>query len=739
MSTTNHGAFRRLIAVAWLLVSAGTASAQTIAGTLLRADSTPAAGVIVVAVRPASDSVLARTLTGGSGRYTLEIAPGPVRLRALRIGQRPFVIGTFDIAAGVTRPVRTVLPNQPILLTAMVTTGSTSCRRTGSQGVAVAEVFEEARKALLATQLRSNERRPVMRTSTYWQNLTIGDREASPREVKFIEGESLRPFKSLSPDSLARAGYAVGDDALTTYWAPDAEVLLSDIFAATHCLGLTEGAGAQAGWIGLTFRPAASVWGLVDVSGTLWLDRKTSELRRMEFTYEGLPLATRTVHPGGSVEFTRLPDGLWFISRWQIRAPRMAIQPGAARVAGVFVKGGEVWRMRRGDDLIFTNGETEPAPARHVVVDAPSSMPGVMIDTMMVLSRCEQVAQGVATSMVHGVVHDAGGAPLGDAVVTAEWQEGHTAVGGALAWQTRQVTTVAARDGYFALCGMPRERLMTVGAQYGVRTSGRVTMRIGAGETKAQVDLRFAGARATAPARGVVVRVRDSGGRAVPYALVEVEGGRGRVTDDSGRVVLSAAPDTIRLAARRLGFSPFSGKLGRDAKSGEFLVLLPPIAQKLGAVQVTAPGNAALEHTGFYDRVLRAQRGAFNGEFMTPEELEARPAMRVSDWFSGRRFVQLGRTSGGRSRVYLAGRGGCKMSVLLDGRLLTAEDPMTSPGAHVYIDDAVDPNAVAAIEWYASAANAPAELVPLVGGAQQGACGIVAIWTGSRRQGALRT
>jgi len=40
---------------------------------------------------------------------------------------------------------------------------------------------------------------------------------------------------------------------------------------------------------------------------------------------------------------------------------------------------------------------------------------------------------------------------------------------------------------------------------------------------------------------------------------------------------------------------------------------------------------------------------------------------------------------------------------------------------------------VAAIEIYASAANAPAELIPLVGAAQQGACGIVAIWTGSRR------
>jgi hypothetical protein len=36
------------------------------------------------------------------------------------------------------------------------------------------------------------------------------------------------------------------------------------------------------------------------------------------------------------------------------------------------------------------------------------------------------------------------------------------------------------------------------------------------------------------------------------------------------------------------------------------------------------------------------------------------------------------------------------------------------------------------VEIYASAANAPAEMIPLVGTSQAGACGIVAIWTGGR-------
>jgi hypothetical protein len=77
------------------------------------------------------------------------------------------------------------------------------------------------------------------------------------------------------------------------------------------------------------------------------------------------------------------------------------------------------------------------------------------------------------------------------------------------------------------------------------------------------------------------------------------------------------------------------------------------------------------------------------------------------------------------------------MSVFLDGRLLSAEDPGSgrmSSGARaiVPLDEVVDINAVTAIEIYASAANAPAELIPLTGAATQGACGIVAIWTGGR-------
>ena len=99
-----------------LLVGASSAAAQSLQGTLLRADSVPAAGVIVVASRGMQDSVLARTITNGNGRYSLDVPAGALRLRALRIGHRPVLIGEFTLAAGARRDMRTVLPNDPIVL-----------------------------------------------------------------------------------------------------------------------------------------------------------------------------------------------------------------------------------------------------------------------------------------------------------------------------------------------------------------------------------------------------------------------------------------------------------------------------------------------------------------------------------------------------------------------------------------------------------------------------------------------
>lgn len=722
----------------WLtLMGATRVAAQTVSGTLLRADSTAAGGVIVAASRGERDSVIARTMTNGNGRYVMDVSAGPVRLRALRIGHKPVVIGEFTLARGDKRDTKTVLPDDPIVLQAMTTEASSSCKPSGVAGANVATVFEEARKALLSTMIRSRDGDPLARTASYTQLRSVGNRETSPLEREFSEGLSIKPFQSLKADSLAKIGYMQSDLSGQTYWAPDADVLLSETFAASHCLGLTAGKDKEAGLIGLSFKPQEFKRNFVDVSGTLWLDRATSELRRMEFKYEGLPLAMQRVEPGGDVEFTRLPDGTWFVNKWEIRMPRMTLPPAAQRLVGVYVRGGEVWRMRRGNELLYTNGLEEPkvvaksaAESRtEEAVSAPSDAP------------CAVPVGASGRALLSGLVRDERGTPLADAIVIVEWQEGHAAVGRNLAWETKTLRTVSGRDGAFDACGVSDGRLLSVSAEYGARKSAKVTVRMGDGEKRASVEVRIAGVRADAVGKGVVVRVRDANALPIAHALVEVEGGRGRVADDSGRVVLDAAPDSLQLEVRRIGYTPFKGKAGR-AKSGEFEIALRPLAQALAAVKIVEQGmKSPLELSGFYDRVARAQRGAFNADFITPEELESRAGVKATDLLQGRRFVFPQRTPGNRPQTYLMGRGGCKMTVYLDGRMLSPEAPSqdprlgrTSPSAGIVpLDELVDANAVAAIEIYASANQAPAELIPLGGAAQAGACGIVAIWTGGRR------
>jgi hypothetical protein len=80
--------------------------------------------------------------------------------------------------------------------------------------------------------------------------------------------------------------------------------------------------------------------------------------------------------------------------------------------------------------------------------------------------------------------------------------------------------------------------------------------------------------------------------------------------------------------------------------------------------------STPLSRTGFYDRVDRVQRGAIVGEFLTPEELNARNAMKVSDLMRGRRLANITFIGSTRQPVIL-GRGGCVMTILLDGSRLT--------------------------------------------------------------------
>ena len=239
--------------------------------------------------------------------------------------------------------------------------------------------------------------------------------------------------------------------------------------------------------------------------------------------------------------------------------------------------------------------------------------------------------------------------------------------------------------------------------------------------------------------------VRDELGVPVPYATITVSGGNPVIADDSGRAPIRGVKgDSIDLQVRRIGFREYRG-WHRLVPDGEILVTLPPVVRELGEVVVTARLQTPLAQRGFYDRVARVQRGAIVGDFITPEMLALQIPSTASRALTGTRYVRIGR--GPRGQPMLLGRGGCGMTLIVDGQRvagmieesITGEVPTSinsrgrqsnGGGMGMDIDTAVDGGSIMAIEVYPSTANAPAELQSLGG---RGSCGIVAIWTGPRR------
>jgi len=236
----------------------------------------------------------------------------------------------------------------------------------------------------------------------------------------------------------------------------------------------------------------------------------------------------------------------------------------------------------------------------------------------------------------------------------------------------------------------------------------------------------------------ITVRVFDAETKPIPYALVTLRDGVSRVADDSGVVVFNEAPkDSMRLQARRIGYEPYTGWVDRSPGTGEFAIALRMLPRSIAALTVTERANTPLGRSGFYDRVQRVQRGAYNARMITPEELEMRNPIKLTQLLQGENLVRVQRFDMGRAM--LTGRGGtCGMTVLLDGMRVsgTLEELLenrTNPppvSSLISIDDLVQAPSIAAIEIYGSVSSIPAELLRSAGNVQ---CGLIAVWTGRRR------
>ena len=365
---------RRIVLSMGCMLPLGTlAHAQGMQGTVVARDETAAVAGAVVLLIDSLDRPMARTLSGEGGYYSLFApAAGHYRLRILRIGYAPSLLGPFRLRTGETLSQRAVLTGQSIRLDAVHVRASPQCLIRPDSTQAAFVVWEEARKALVAAAVTQSTR-PTVHLRRYERSLNAADLAVQREEQHEERGESNRPFVSVSPDMLFTGGFVRRDATGTTYFAPDADVLLSERFADTHCLKLVADTREGEEQLGVEFSPVDTRADRPDIRGTLWIGRRSAELRTVEFRYTGLPAAGEAANVGGELEFLRLPNGSWTVGRWQIRMPVFTVREGVTlaptsamgaagrlerrrvtELAALQVVGGEVLDVSRDGQMIWS-------------------------------------------------------------------------------------------------------------------------------------------------------------------------------------------------------------------------------------------------------------------------------------------------------------------------------------------------------------------------------------------------
>jgi hypothetical protein len=234
------------------------------------------------------------------------------------------------------------------------------------------------------------------------------------------------------------------------------------------------------------------------------------------------------------------------------------------------------------------------------------------------------------------------------------------------------------------------------------------------------------------------LRIVSADDQPVLHANVTIEGGEARITDEKGEVSLGhGTRQTFIVAVRRIGYTPWFGKVNFADTSSVFTIRLKSLSQTLATVNVSARTiKSPLELTGFYDRWMMRQKGVLSAVFIGPEELEFRHPDKISGMLHGLNGVEVRRTERGDAVVWSTITR-CKMAIVIDGQEQQPEEIVsTSKGgmasvkgtaSAVLLDQMLDANDVMAIEIYERSGNMPISMQT------HNACGAIALWTGSRK------
>lgn len=366
------------LAAAAVLATAGpvSVSAQSVLVRVLESPSGQPLQGTLVTLTDGGGGFVKSALTDARGRFLfVGVEAGRYGLRAEMIGHTTGLRDEIVVAPGETVEVRMRLPVRALELHGLDVEGDERCRLRPEEGLQVAAVWDEARKALEAA--RWTEERGVYeyRTQKVVRDVELESRRIVHQERERSVGYLRTPYESLPAERLAAGGFVqdASDGQGDVYYAPDARALLSDAFLDTHCMRLRIGEGEHEGWVGLAFEPLRGRR-IPDIQGTLWMDMESRELRRLAYRYVNLRWGGHLERVGGEVHFRRLPDGTWIIPEWTIRMPIMGRSrdlQGRQQVfqVGLREEGGQVLRVR------------EPG-GRVILTSTTGTLEGVVVDSL---------------------------------------------------------------------------------------------------------------------------------------------------------------------------------------------------------------------------------------------------------------------------------------------------------------------------------------------------------------------
>lgn len=650
--------------------------AAQVRGTVVDPTNVPIPGVSVF-LTDTTDQVLGRALTDGQGTFGFRtVAPGRYRLRTMRIGFLPTRGPTFAVAAGQESVQRLTLSGAQVRLDTVRVVGNAVCEAPQDSLAATFLVWDQARAALTATQLTAADRALFATTVGYERFYDPEQKVVSGQRVRVHANTATAPWVEVPADSLHRSGYVTTDKATNevTFEAPGIETLLSPIFAEDHCFRLAADT-ADASRIGLAFEPNLERRNIADVKGTLWLDRRTSELRSLVYEYANAP--SRLLNTArGAMAFARASNGSWIISGWNIRMPELGsvVRSGRRvigsdpRVIGVKETGGEVALMKANGDTAWVR-----APVRLIVVVTDSATGKPMPGSVVALEEADIEATADST---------------GRATMTA------VPIGN----YTMQVRTPALDE----LGVTTRVRLSVLDSEtvMGFRVPSAERIRARGGTLAGTVVAKDG----TTPIIAAEVQIPD-----LSMAVR---------TDGQGAYVLEhIAPGEYEVQVRRLGYAPLATRVRFSANrlQNRTMVMEPVVV--LDSVVTT---DAATDR---FMAAFEDHRRIGVGHFITRDSLarfDDRTMADVLSQISSVDVVALHRGSSAYAATHRRG-GTCLTQVYLDKSLVYRGGNTSQPRFDV---NSVLPSQVEAIEFYAGPGEIPAEYATL-----NSTCGVLVIWT----------